>query len=291
MHSFLRAIGFSQLKDRKDLDRVIGDIMNDPSVKSQAELSPRQKYTEMSKAFGERIGITIRGEYDELGFFHLEHYFPYCLGKLISVKEAIMINKRIDTDAYTGMCDDMRLGVSLIFYLQNAVDYLCSKNPVGAPHFSSVTLSALSIEGKILLGLDPDDNAEKQRNDSTRRHRQLLSEAQSGNQEAIDSLTIEEIDTFAMVNRRIRKEDLYSIVESSFIPYGSESDNYTLIGTILNWKIIQNTVTGEEIYELILNCNDLMFNLCINKNDLLGEPMIGRRFKGYVWMQGYVRFS
>lgn len=291
MHSFLRAIGFSQLKDRKDLDRIIGDIMNEPSVKSQAELSPRQKYTEMSKSFGERIGITIRGEYDEMGFFHLEHYFPYCLGQLVSLKECIMVNKRVDTDAYTGMCDDMRLGVSLIFYLQNAVDYLCSRNPAGAPYFSSVALSALSIEGKIILGLDPDDAAEKQRNDITRRHRQLLSEAQSGNQEAIDSLTIEEIDTFAMVNRRIRKEDVYSVVETSFIPYGSESDNYALVGTILNWKIIENVMTGEEIYELVLNCNDLVFNLCINKNDLLGEPMIGRRFKGHVWIQGNVKFS
>ena len=290
MHSFLRAIGFSLVRERKDLDMVVGNIMNEPSVKSQVELTPGQKYTEMSKSFGEHIGITLRGEYDEMGFFHLEHYFPYCQGKLASVKEAVMINKRIDTDAYTGMCDDMRLGVSLIFYLQNAVDYLCSKTPAGAAHFSSVCLSALSIEGKILLGLDADEEVKKQRNAITRRHSQLLAEASNGNQEAIDSLTIEEIDTFAMVNRRIRKEDVYSIVDTTFIPYGSESDNYTLVGTILNWSLITNTLTGECVYELFLNCNDLLFNVCINQKDLLGEPMIGRRFKGQIWLQGQVRF-
>jgi hypothetical protein len=30
------------------------------------------------------------------------------------------------------------------------------------------------------------------------------------------------------------------------------------------------------------------FDLTINEKDLLGEPEVGRRFKGNVWMQGTV---
>jgi len=38
-------------------------------------------------------------------------------------------------------------------------------------------------------------------------------------------------------------------------------------------------MTNEEIYMLLLNCNGLFFNICINKADLLGEPQVGRRLK------------
>ena len=30
----------------------------------------------------------------------------------------------IYTNAYTGMCDDIRMAVSVIFYLQNSIDYM-----------------------------------------------------------------------------------------------------------------------------------------------------------------------
>ena len=29
--------------------------------------------------------------------------------------------------------------------------------------------------------------------------------------------------------------------------------------------------------------------MCINKNDLIGEPMVGRRFKGNIWIDVYKR--
>ena len=68
--------------------------------------------------------------------------------------------------------------------------------------------------------------------------KRLIAEAKQGNQEAIDSLTIEDIDAYVMVSRRVQHEDIYSIVENTFIPYGSESDNYTIIATILSWREI-----------------------------------------------------
>ena len=78
---------------------------------------------------------------------------------------------------------------------------------------------------------------------------QLVAKAKNGDQEAIDSLTIDEIDLSTRINRRILSEDLYSIVETSFIPYGSESDNYSIIGTILNWNKANNPYTNEDIYD------------------------------------------
>ena len=36
--------------------------------------------------------------------------------------------------------------------------------------------------------------------------------------------------------------------------------------------------------------NDLNFQVCINKKDLMGEPAVGRRFKGSIWLQGYINY-
>lgn len=291
MHSFLKAIGFSKVENRTDLDRILGQVMDSPTEKKNYQTSTRQLYTEFRKDFAENMGVAIRGEYDELGFFHLEHYFPYFTGTMITAKEDVSINKRVDTDAYTGMCDDYKLGISLMFYLQNSVDYLNSKSRYNASRSVPVTLSALSTQGKILLGLEKTEKAARKSLSDFKMRTQLIAEAKAGNQDAIDSLTIDEMDLYASVTRRIRTEDLYSIVETSFIPYGSESDNYSILGTILNWKLVTNTFSGEQVYQILVNCNDLVYSVCINKENLLGEPMIGRRFKGNIWMQGKVDFS
>ena len=39
-----------------------------------------------------------------------------------------------------------------------------------------------------------------------------------------------------------------------------------------------------------LECNEMDFNVCINQKDLLVEPEAGRRFKGVIWLQGYINF-
>ena len=291
MHSYLRAVGFSNVTNRKELDKIFGIIMDQPTQMKKYKISETETLAEMTKLFGERIGITIRGIYDEKGFFHLEHYFPFLIGQGITAKEDIFINKRVDTDAYTGMCDDLRLGVSLIFYLQNVVDFMESIGMQENSRIVPVTLSGLATEGKILLGIEVDEKGKKSITQEKKQRNQLIAQAREGNQDAIDSLTIEEIDTYAMIMRRARSEDIYSIVDNSFIPYGSESDNYSILGTILNWCCSQNMYTGEQVYELYLSCNDMEYVVCINKTDLEGEPQVGRRFKGNIWMQGKVDFT
>ena len=70
------------------------------------------------------------------------------------------------------------------------------------------------------------------------------------------------------------------------MPFGIESDQYTILGEILDFARLINKYTNETIYAMNIECNDIVFDICINEGDLLGEPAIGRRFKGNIWMQG-----
>ena len=84
----------------------------------------------------------------------------------------------------------------------------------------------------------------------------------------------------------MQKEDLLSIVDTSIVPYGAESEMYSIMGNILEVSSEINALTGEKIWVLMLECNGIEMDVCINADDLTGEPEAGRRFRGNVWMQG-----
>lgn len=295
MHEFLRAVGFSNIKNRTQLEKIIGIVMAQPTEKKMIKIDEKTTLTEISKDFSKQMGVTIVGEYDEKGFFHLDHYFPYFRSSQETTITEIVVNKRMDTDSYTAMCDDFRVGVSLIFYLQNGADFVeiveSGENSEAFSKMLPITLAGLSIEGNILLGNAVDAVQMKKRYAEDKQRKKLIIEAKNGNQEAIDNLTIDDLDMYAMISRRAKNEDIYTIVENTFIPYGSESDNYSIIGTIIECELLRNSFSGEEVYAMWVTCNDMSYQICINKNDLFGEPAPGRRFKGNIWLQGSIDFK
>lgn len=291
MHSFLKAVGLSNIKSRKDLDKILGLVMTHPTATKSIVSSDNKKIVEKSFDFSDRMGITVRGEYDEKGFFHLEYYYPYLIGAKPCCYQEIDIYKRIDNDSYTGMCDDLHFGTSLIFYLQNSLDYLSAQKNSDLKKDLSLTLSGLSASGRILLPINKSPEQIKIQAEHSAEHDYLLAAAKNGDEEAINTLTLIDLDTYSMIARRIQTEDVYSIVETSFIPYGSESDNYTILGIIKEVVPHVNSLTGECSTELLITCNGFDFYIAINNDDLLGEPLPGRRFKGQIWLQGLVNFE
>ena len=293
MHSFLRAVGFNNIASRKELDKVLGLVMTRPTLDKHIFPSDNshKKIVEKSLDFSDRMGITVRGEYDEKGFFHLEHYYPYLTGKKACCYQDVSIYKRMDTDAYTGMCDDLHFGTSLIFYLQNSLDYLSVKEYMEPKKPLPLTLAGLSLSGKILLPISKTAEQVRVQAENTLRHDSLLMAAREGDEDAINTLTLMDFDTYSMISRRILTEDVYSIVETSFIPFGSESDNYTILGIIKEVIPHINSLSGEACTEMLVNCNGCDFHIAINNEDLLGEPKPGRRFKGEIWLQGMVGFE
>jgi hypothetical protein len=85
-------------------------------------------------------------------------------------------------------------------------------------------------------------------------------------------------------------EDIFTIVDTYFMPYGVECDMYSILGEILAMRERKNSVTGEDVYQMKLNVNELQFDICVPKAQVLGEPQIGRRFKGTIWLQGRINF-
>lgn len=290
MHSYLRAIGFSEIKTRKLLENIYVSSLRTPNRKMITTTGIDTSLIQFEKDFGANIGMTLVGEFDINGSLSIEHYFPYLKGDTFMEFENISIEKQADKESYAGVCEDYRLGMTLIFYVLNISDYAKSKwLNYSNRNLTTVKFSGLSTSGTILLGVMKDDNTTLYEEKLKRRKNRLLAEAKNGNTEAIESLTLDEMDTYTTLTGRVRHEDILSIVDTCFMPCGVECDHYMIIGNILKVTEIVNTYSKELIYNLYLKCNDIFLNVAINSKDLQGEPKAGRRFRGEIWLQGHIQ--
>ena len=292
MHRYLRAIGFSNLKSRLQVNNLLAYVIHNADEKKYTSTNDMDiMFAEYSMDFAENLGITVRGEFNEENQFVFDYYFPYSRGTQISSYEDISIERHAEKESYAGICDDIKVGVSLIFYLQNVISYLKIKNADRLPiKGTSLILSALSVDGTILLPLEKRESDLKKTKKESINRSKLIDAARNGDEDAMESLTLEDIDTYTNISRKILKQDVFTLVDTYFMPYGVECDQYSVLGEIIDYQFVENKMTKEEICQMTICCNDLYFDVSINKKDLLGEPKTGRRFKGIIWMQGHINF-
>lgn len=292
MHGYLRSIGFKGIMNKRALRELLYDVIECPTEQKMVDLGmDSENIVELKKEYGDGMGIIAHGYYQENEQFQLEYYVPYIEGSSEAMEEDITITRHIARESFAGVCEDMRVGVTLIYYLENAMDYIerALSNHTSYYH-GNVTLAALANSGMILLPVNKNEEQILKHKQANMNRRKLITEAKMGDESAIESLTIEDLDTYTKITKRIQREDVFSIVDSSFMPYGVECDQYSILGDILEMKIGINHYSGEIVYKFLIDCNDFKMSVAINKEDLIGEPSVGMRFKGAVWLQGKVHF-
>lgn len=291
MHKYMRAIGFSKLIDRREQQKLVTGIILSAAHRSYTSNGDDSILAEFCEDFAENMGIAVCGEFDADDKFTFDYFYPYLKGRGVSSYEDVSVERHAEKESYAGICDDIKVGVSLIFYLQNIIPYVKAQHMNLLPiRGTTLTLSGLSIKGNIILPLNKDETEMQKVKKASLNRNQLIAAARQGDEEAIESLTLEDMDTYTSISKKILKEDVFSLVDTYFMPYGVECDQYSILGEILEYNKTANRLTGEEIYLMKLSCNDLQFDICINAADLYGEPQIGRRFKGIIWMQGYINY-
>ena len=291
MHQYLKAIGFGNIRTRNDLTNILDDVQESFNQQTIVSYRPGEDFCEVRKEYGQCVGISLCGELDENDIFQPAYYFPYFEGSGISTYSEIAVERKIEKEQYVGMCEDSRIGISLIFTLQNGTEYMRERQAGFVENITtSVTLSGLSLSGMILLPVIKDERQMKSEKEASDNRKMLLNAARNGDQTAIETLTLDDIDIYSQVSRRLANEDVFSIVDTYFMPYGIECDLYSIMGEILAVRRRANTMTGVEMYQMKLNVNELQFDVCVPVDSVMGEPEIGRRYKGTIWLQGYINF-
>lgn len=291
MHRFLRSIGFGRYEKKREIEKLLDGLEQSGASRRRIQIEPDTNRCEIRADVAPGMGIAVVGETDEHGKFRREYYYPYLVSEDISSRAECSIQRHTEKETFGGLLDETRVGISLIFYLDNALEY-CERGLDREPRqVKAVKLSGLASEGKVLLPLYKTRKQIERARVTAKDRNSLVEAARNGDEDAMETLTIEDIDLYSQISRRVMKEDIYSIVDSSFMPSGIECDRYSVIGEIQDVRTLENRITGEKVYDLKLECNDVIFHVAIAQTDLLGEPTVGRRFKGQIWMQGTAVFE
>ena len=287
MHKYLRTVGFRDLKNKKELKEILTDVVMTSSDRSFAQIDDDTRVAIMCKNISPSLGISVCGEFDEDGHFVFDYYFPYLRSFVKSVQEEISVERHSSQVSFAGVCEEVNFGVILIFYLQNFAGYLDAKKE-GTLKNSYVSLTGLSTNGRIIFPLEKSSMQRRIQKIYSEKRKTLMQDARKGVEAAIESLSMQDMGIYNTICKKIMESDVYSLVDTTFIPCGVESDHYAILGEILHVKEETNMYTNDKIYILTLNCNDIIMDVAINSEDLMGVPAVGRRFKGDIWLQGSI---
>lgn len=322
MHKYLRAVGFSQFQKKSQIDDFFKENLKDENLISTYISQDMRLCGQYNIQVCQGAGVAVIGEQDMNQLALMDFYFPYLKGYDYTLIQECTIERHSDKDSYAGIIDDYRMGIALIFHLTNGNVYnsLIKTHRLTDIKIDKIYLSALSISGRIILPIDKkelsgnefddkeklnddfdefieedDEDDENYINDSPITTRLIgdmddFSDGLGGKAVSIGIGIKMPRDPIGQQEMRLKNEDLYSIVETSLVPYGIECDKYQVVAEILSVNRKSNKFTGENLVEMRVDTMGLQFNLMINEEDLEGEPLPGRRFRGVIWLLGEVEF-
>lgn len=291
MHKYLKTIGFTEYDSSKKVRTLKEEVMKQATRKATYPLENGEYCFSYEKDYGECFGLSMIRVGETEADSEEETFFPYVKGFNYLFNEKFDIDPCSDHEGFYGLCDDNNIGIPMIFYINDPIglremrEFHSDENELNC-----VTLSALASDGIILLPIEKNEyqiKYEKKINDI---RNDMINAAKSGDIEAMEQLTLEDMNKFTRVTKRSQREDIFTIVNSFFMPYTVECDKYSVLGEINDVAEMKNKATGESLYYLSLVCNSIEFEVLINKKDLMGVPQKGRRFKGHVWMQGQMDY-
>lgn len=319
MHKYLRAVGFSQFEKKSQIDNFFKENLKEENLISTYITQDMRLCGQYNVPVCNGAGISVIGEQERNELALIDFYYPYLKGYDYTLIQECTIEKHSDKESYAGIIDDYRLGIALIFYLTNGNVYnsLIKSHKISDIKIDKIYLSALSVGGRIILPIDKKQLSGNEFNDKSKvnpnyEYDDYEDEDEEDEDSPITTRIIGDIDDFSdgigtkpisigigiklpkspigFQENRLKNEDLYSIVETSLVPYGIECDKYQIVAEIISVNKKVNQFTDETMVEMRVDTMGLQFNLMINEKDLDGEPLPGRRFRGVIWLLGEVEF-
>ena len=319
MHKYLRAVGFSQFEKKSQIDNFFKENLKEENLISTYITQDMRLCGQYNVPVCNGAGISVIGEQEKDELALIDFYYPYLKGYDYTLIQECTIEKHSDKESYAGIIDDYRLGIALIFYLTNGNVYnsLIKSHKISDIKIDKIFLSALSVGGRIILPIDKKQLSGNEFNDKSKinpnyEYEDYDEDDEDDEDNPITTRIIGDIDDFSdgiggkpisigigiklprnpigYQESRLKNEDLYSIVETSLVPYGIECDKYQIVAEILSVNKKVNQFTDETLIEMRVDTMGLQFNLMVNEKDLEGEPLPGRRFRGVIWLLGEVEF-
>ncbi|MDD5956683.1 MAG: DUF3881 family protein [Lachnospiraceae bacterium] len=291
MNEFYSAVGLYNygLNDLEDIFRET-ESHPDTEIEARDESGENtERKIEITRYVKDNLGIRERGFVYRDGSFVRQRVFPIVESDRKALSDEVSIIELKNSTGSLTRVDQAQLGCSLFTYLQNLYEVTDGGEMLteeSSVLYNGISLTGLSNSGMILLpkGEEKDDELEKIEG----RRRKIKDELFSGNDNAYEELTLTEMEIYSKIDKRVKNNGVYGVIQNTFMPKWIDEDVYFVIGTIEDCRETKIDFNGQLVYQLDLSCCGLNFIVAINRSCLLGEPLEGRRFKGKVWMQSKI---
>jgi|GEM_PF-6240110 hypothetical protein len=291
MRNYLSAIGFKGVWSAPEskLWSLLSSTSKNPTRDRQFPLLDTGEIRRIAyRSFDGNTGL-VQGGYLTHDRFRRVFYFPYVIGSTLTKCEKCEIYPRHDGFSVLGVWDYPAFGCTAIFQMANIWDCM-SRLPLSGRTLkpNGVRFSGLAASGMILIPME--------KSEDDRKFQKKYLETMKKDEEAWAR------GDFAASNRVLRqneisgrasmhmmgRDDVYSIVDTFFLPEGFESDTYQILGDITAARQVQNDISGEKVWILDVSVCATTITVAVNVSDLRGEPAIHRRFRGNIWLQGAI---
>lgn len=287
MHSYLKSIGFNNIT-RHDLEIILKDIEVHPDIQGVTDLDRKNddRIVEFRKNYSHDMGIAVIGSLQSDGF-RLEYYYPYFCGSSDSSHEDVEIVRMSDREMFQGILDDDNVGIDLVFHLIDEISIIHADYETGEEvNHGKVRLSGMCDTATVLFPLDdeikPDDTY------LASDLADMMKRALGGDVAAVTELSMDDLRVYEELSNRLKSEDVLTILSSYIMPLGIESDKYTVLGEIKSKKQYMNSVTHQIIWVIGMVVNGINIDVCVNRENMIGEPAVGMRLKCNLWLQGRI---
>ncbi|ONI39540.1 hypothetical protein AN639_01745 [Candidatus Epulonipiscium fishelsonii] len=284
----INTIGFSSIKEQKDIETLAEEIVLEEGTPQTTQLSEELSIMECVKKVAPYTYVIVRlsvEEIDDDEIVNIEDCDAFIESTITTEVQDIEIYTEGDF-LYYGICEEKYSKTEIIFYIHNLVDYINKINKGYSP--IGVGVVGIALEGTIILPtvmtLEDIKNSCEITTFSTAKERFQMGDTFIRRQLSEDEFNMEK-----EIKRRLLTEDLLTIRNAYFIPLiGIEFSIYAVLGTIIEINVRDNYETAEQMYVFTLDINEMLLEVVINKNMIVGLPSIGMRFLGTCWLQGTI---
>lgn len=287
---YISALGFSAYNTKEKAEKLVTEIIESPNTRYISNYKTDEIKVEYYREYGTEFGLIVRGALSSTEELTVYSLVPYAIGSHITDTHEIDVVKGDKKDIYNAYCEESKSGTPVSFFLQNVIDYLEIEDQEDV-YIEGVRLVAFSVEGTVILPIDKDETDIILEEEEDVFREELLEKARQGDEEAMQILEEEALESSEILQERLKDEDLLSILEGFFVPLGEQEDIYSLLGTIIEVTETTNRMTSEKIYILGIKCMSLVLDVYINSKDIVGVPSVGMRFKGTSWVHGLIEFE
>ena len=287
---YIRALGFSLFNTKEKAAIIVATIIKEYDAKYTWLTKDEEQVVEYYKNYGDGFGLIVRGVLAEDDEFKVQVLLPYTKGRHITEIHEVDVIKKKDQEVYHGFSEELETGTPISFFLQNLEQFKDAEQHKDT-YVHNIRLVGYCIEGTVILPIDKDVTDTLLEEEEDRIRGELLKKARDGDEDSIDRLDNEAVEASEVLQERLQKEDILSVLEGFFVPSGDNDDIYSILGDIKKVEKVINLKTKEEVYKITLKCMSIVMDIFINKLDLIGNPTVGMRMKCTSWVHGIIDFD